>query len=73
MEMVATMAKKKAAPQPLADEPVRKNVISIRGTEDWRGWLTRYAKKRRVPVTALIDMVLAEAAEREGFEPPPDR
>lgn len=54
-------------------ELVRRNVISIRGTESWRAWLARYAIKRRVPVTSLIDQVLAEAAERDGFEAPPER
>ena len=70
-------AKKKAAagaakPKSAA-EPERKNIISIRGTESWREWLTRYAASRRVPVTSLIDQVLAEAAKRDGFESPPER
>lgn len=49
------------------------NVMSIRGTAAWKEWLDRYAARRRVPSTALIDQVLAEAAERDGFEPPPPR
>lgn len=73
MGMAVPMAKKKAAPQPTVTEPIRKNVISIRGTEDWRGWLIEYAAFRRVPVTSLIDQVLTEAAKRDGFTLPPIR
>jgi hypothetical protein len=82
MGAAALMAKKKAS-QPKASEPatrrkapepvIRKNVISIRGTEEWRDWLIDYASSRRVPVTSLIDQVLAEAAKRDGFTPPPER
>jgi hypothetical protein len=68
------MAKKKGRPQRRKTaEPVRKNIISIRGTEDWRDWLIEYASFRRVPVTSLIDQVLAEAAKRDGFTAPPER
>jgi hypothetical protein len=75
-----TMAKAKAgrsgkakASKPAGGEPLRRNVISIRGTEDWRDWLIRYAAFRRVPVTSLIDQVLNEAAKRDDFELPPER
>lgn len=70
---VALMAKPKKARAGRAVEPARKNVISIRGTEDWRGWLVEYAAFRRVPVTSLIDQVLNEAAKRDGFKLPPER
>jgi hypothetical protein len=73
MGAAAPMAKKKAFPQSRAEEPVRKNVISIRGTEAWRDWLTEYGAFRRVPVTSLIDQVLNEAAKRDGFKLPPER
>ena len=69
----AVMAKKKAAPKPKPAAAVRKNIISIRGTADWRDWLADYAASRRVPTTSLIDQVLAESAKRDGFRPPPDR
>ena len=66
--------KAKAAPPPPAEpEPVKSNVMSIRGTAAWKAWVDRYAARRRVTSTALIDQVLAEAAERDGFEMPPPR
>ena len=72
--MPIIMSKKRAPETPPATaEPLRKNVISIRGTETWRGWLTEYAAFRRVPVTSLIDQVLSEAAKRDGFTLPPER
>jgi hypothetical protein len=67
------MAKKKPARPMKSAEPVRKNIISVRGTEEWRDWLIEYAAFRRVPVTSLIDQVLNEAAKRDGFALPPER
>jgi hypothetical protein len=67
------MAKRKMPPKGKAEEPIRKNVISIRGTEAWREWLIEYAAFRRVPVTSLIDQILNEAAKRDGFKLPPER
>jgi hypothetical protein len=73
MGAAVLMAKKKAPPRQPVPEPVRKNIISVRGTEEWRDWLAEYASSRRVPVTSLIDQVLAEAAKRDGFRLPPER
>ncbi len=67
------MAKKK--PDPTPPPPVgRKNVVSIRGTEAWRGWLMRLAKHRRLSAVDTIDQALVEHATRHGFtDPPPER
>jgi hypothetical protein len=74
MGAAGTMAKKKASrPKVVAPDPIRKNVISVRGTEAWRDWLNEYAAFRRVPATSLIDQVLAESAKRDGFTSPPER
>ncbi len=54
-------------------EAVKSTVMSIRGTVSWKSWLDRYAASRRVTATAMIDVALAEAAARDGFEPPPPR
>lgn len=71
MTRVATMARKKSKSRE-EDEP-RRNIIAIRGTEEWRAWLKEYAAFRRVPVNVLIDIVLAENAKRDGFRSPPER
>ena len=73
MGAAGLMAKKKAPQQAKGEETIRKNVISVRGTEAWRDWLIEYAAFRRVPVTSLIDQVLNEAAKRDGFKLPPER
>jgi hypothetical protein len=49
------------------------NIISMRGSPEWRAWLTRLAEKCRATPSALIDRALAELARREGFEEPPRR
>jgi hypothetical protein len=68
------MAKKKASQRKcVAADPIRKNVISVRGTEQRRDWLNEYAAFRRVPATSLIDQVLAESAKRYGFKTPLER
>jgi hypothetical protein len=61
-----------ASPQPAAREP-DPIIFSIRGNQAWREWLRRFAAHRRVTATALIDQVLAETAQREGFVAPPPR
>lgn len=48
-------------------------IFQMRGTVTWREWLSRFANKRRVTPSALIDQALSEAAERDGFELPPKR
>jgi hypothetical protein len=73
MGAAGLMSKKKAHQQAKGEETIRKNVISVRGTEAWRDWLIEYAAFRRVPVTSLIDQVLNEAAKRDGFKLPPER
>ena len=68
-----TAMAEKIVPPIEATEPLRKNIVSIRGTESWKDWLTDYAAFRRVPVTSLIDQVLSEAAKRDSFTLPPER
>lgn len=68
------MAKKRA--EPARAKPVSQNTpnaITIRGTEEWKGWLDRFAAKMRSKPTAIIDLALARLAEHEKFEEPPPR
>jgi len=60
-------------PQPAPTKGAKNNILSIRGTPEWRAWLERLAAKCRVTPTALLDLAVAEKAAREGFEPPPPR
>jgi hypothetical protein len=68
------MGKKRssAPPQPVPIQPTP-NAITIRGTDEWKGWLERFAAKMRSKPTAIIDLALAKLAEQERFEEPPPR
>ena len=52
---------------------LRADVVSMRGTPEWRQWLNRLAEHCRNTPSATIDRALAELARREGFEGPPPR
>jgi hypothetical protein len=60
-------------PTPAPAKGAKGNILSIRGTPEWRAWLERFASKRRVTPTALLDLAVAELAQRDGFETPPPR
>jgi hypothetical protein len=60
-------------PPPAPIKGAKNNILSIRGTQEWRAWLERFAAKSRVTPTALLDLAVAEKAARDGFEPPPAR
>jgi hypothetical protein len=50
------------------------NVLSIRGTAEWRDWLNRLADHCRLKSADVIDRALIVYAKQEGFtEPPPKR
>ncbi len=61
--------KAKAAPP----APSKKNLLAIKGFEEWKSWLEEFASKKRMPVTTLIDHALTELAKRDGFREPPPR
>jgi hypothetical protein len=64
------------APPATSSAPIKgakSNILSIRGTPEWRAWLERFAARSRVTPTALLDLAVAEKAARDGFEAPPAR
>ncbi len=71
------MAKKKGGPAPQREpdegrqeQPARRNVVSIRGTEAWRDWLMGLAAHRRLKAADVIDQALIEYAQRYGYDRP---
>lgn len=54
-------------------KPSRRNVLAVRGSEEWREWLAEFAADRRTTPTGLIDLALAELAKGQKFKGPPDR
>ena len=57
------------------DTPTTKTAPSliIRGNGPWHRWLTQFARERRIPITAIVDVALREYAKAEGYEEPPQR
>lgn len=67
-------SKKVARPKAQSEAPARqKNVLALRGTDDWKSWLDGYAKSKGMPVTVLVDHALRELAKRDGYQDPPTR
>lgn len=64
------MAKKKATAK---SKNVTPSAVLVRGGTQWREWLSDYATKKRTSKVGLIDLALAEMAERDGFRSPPPR
>jgi hypothetical protein len=72
------MAKKKNPPKARPEEPRKPvartpNSLVIRGSAEWRAWLDRYCQFRQTTTASVIAQVLAEAARRDKFDPPPNR
>lgn len=68
---VAPSPKKKAAAAPKGG--TQPNVLTLRGSAEWKGWLDRFAARMRTKPTAIIDLALAKLAEQERFPEPPPR
>lgn len=60
-------------PPPAAADPRQKNILSLRGTEEWKVWLDDLAKLMGFPVTVTIDHALRELADSRGHRKPPRR
>jgi hypothetical protein len=51
-----------------------RTIMSIKGSVDWRAWLADLAVHTRLMSKAtVIDVALADYAEKIGFRPPPRR
>jgi hypothetical protein len=51
----------------------QKNVLALRGTDEWKEWLDGFATRKGMPVTVLVDHALRELAKRDGYQDPPSR
>lgn len=63
------MAKRRASAEK-APEPTgpRRTVLTIKGTDEWRGWLERFADHLRTPTSTIVDHALVRYAKESGFE-----
>ena len=63
------MARKK---QPEKPGP-RRTVLTIKGTDEWKGWIERLADFVRTPTSTLVDHALIRYAKEMGFKEEPPR
>jgi hypothetical protein len=63
-----TAATPKRRGRPKGSAGARKgNVLSIRGSNEWRDWVGRLADHSRLKVADVIDRALLAYAKQEGF------
>lgn len=60
---------KKKSPQ----RPPNINIFVLRGTEEFRTWMTELAIHVGSPVTVMVERALRDLAKKEGFATPPRR
>jgi hypothetical protein len=62
----AAIPKRRGRPKVSAEGP-KGNVLSIRGSVEWRAWVGRLADHSRLKVADVIDRALLVYAKQEGF------
>jgi hypothetical protein len=63
------MAKKKAPPKAAVE---RVSVLNLKGSPEYREWLSTISKKSLIPVAAIIRDSVANWAEARGYPKPPE-
>ncbi len=66
-------AEPKGAGRPPSPEGPKPNVLSIRGSTEWRDWLNRLSEHCRLKAADVIDRALIVYAQKEGFDEPAPR
>jgi hypothetical protein len=50
-----------------------KNIVVLRGTEEWKKWLDELAEANSAPLTVTIEQALKDFAEKLKVRKPPRR
>jgi hypothetical protein len=58
---------KKTAKQPATPDR-RRTVLTIKGSEEWKAWLERFAEFLRTPASTVVDHALVRYAKEAGFK-----
>jgi hypothetical protein len=66
------MGKKKQGKAPDL-RPKQVSILLLKGSPEYREWLSRFGDFSRMPTAVLVDRALTKLAKEEGFEPPPRR
>jgi hypothetical protein len=53
--------------------PARRTIVLMKGNEQYSKWFEQLSQATRIPRATLVDVALAEWAERHGFRAPPVR
>jgi hypothetical protein len=48
-------------------------VIALKGSPEFRDWLTAASKKTRIPAASIVEVALANWAAANGIAEPPER
>ena len=69
------MAKKKGTLAPKSSEPLRTqiSIINLKGTEEFKAWLTAESKRTHIPSATIVRLGLALWAEQNGGVKPPEK
>ena len=69
------MAKKRSTKTKTSVTPERRMLaVTMKGSEEWKGWLEEAAKHCRISVSSLIDLSVTEYVKARGFKKePPER
>jgi hypothetical protein len=69
------MAKKKSHPETGTQPESKrlKNIVVLRGTDEWRDWLHGLAEANNAPITVTIDQALKEMSDKLKHRRPPKR
>lgn len=51
----------------------RETILSLKGTPEWSEWLGNLSAKFRTTKAGIIDRALAEFAQRNEYQEPPER
>ena len=74
MERPPMPKKRTTKPAPAASPELKTTVISLKGSNEWRDWVTRMAKFFRTDTAKLVDAALIEYGRKNGFtEEAPER
>lgn len=71
----ATKRAGRSAPASKTPEPDgrQRNILALRGTEEFKAWLDGLAARNGAPVTVTIEQALRDLAEKLGYRKGPSR
>jgi hypothetical protein len=66
------MAKKKGGAR-VAERPGQTSIINLKGTGQYREWLSGVSRKTHIPAASIVRLALADWAAKNGHPSPPEK